>query len=95
MGTGVKVRPGRDADHSPPSSAEVKYGQELYLLSPHVPPWNVAGQLLSEDDNVTVDVFSVHSTSHKVLESQKYSAQSMELLTTCFTEQYSYRDFGV
>jgi hypothetical protein len=24
MGTGDKVRPGRDADHSPPSSAEVK-----------------------------------------------------------------------
>jgi hypothetical protein len=23
MGTGSKVRPGRDADHSPPSSAEV------------------------------------------------------------------------
>jgi hypothetical protein len=40
-----KVRPGRDADHSPPSSAEVKYEQELYLLSPLVPPWHVAGQL--------------------------------------------------
>jgi hypothetical protein len=40
-----KARPGRDADHSPPSSAEVKYEQELYLLSPHVPPWRVAGQL--------------------------------------------------
>jgi hypothetical protein len=24
MGTGGKARPGRDADHSPPSSAEVK-----------------------------------------------------------------------
>jgi hypothetical protein len=31
---GVKARPGRDADHSPPSSAEVKKEQELYLLSP-------------------------------------------------------------
>jgi hypothetical protein len=28
------LRPGRDADHSPPSSAEVKNEQELYLLSP-------------------------------------------------------------
>jgi hypothetical protein len=50
MGTGGpfpggKVRPGRDADHSPPSSAEIKNEQELYLLSPHVPPWRVAGQL--------------------------------------------------
>jgi len=28
------VRPGRDADHSPPSSAEVKNRVELYLYSP-------------------------------------------------------------
>jgi hypothetical protein len=50
MGTGGpfpggKARPGRDADHSTPSSANVKYELELYLLSPHVPPWRVAGQL--------------------------------------------------
>jgi hypothetical protein len=50
MGTGGpfpggKARPGRDANHSPPSSAEVKYEQELYLLSPHAPPWRVAGQI--------------------------------------------------
>jgi hypothetical protein len=50
MGTGGsfpggKARPGHDTDHSPPSSAEVKNEQELYLLSPHVPPWRVAGQL--------------------------------------------------
>jgi hypothetical protein len=50
MGTGGpfpggKARPGRDTDHSPPSSAEVKYEWELYLLSPHVPPWHVVGQL--------------------------------------------------
>jgi hypothetical protein len=30
----VKSRPGRDADHSPPSSAEVENEYELYLLSP-------------------------------------------------------------
>jgi hypothetical protein len=39
MGTGGpfpggKARPGRDADHSPPSSAEVVNEKELYLLSP-------------------------------------------------------------
>jgi len=28
------VRPGRDADSSPPSSAEVKNKVELYLYSP-------------------------------------------------------------
>jgi hypothetical protein len=50
MGTGGpspggKARPGRDADHSPPSSAEVVNELELYLLSPQAPPWRVAGQL--------------------------------------------------
>jgi hypothetical protein len=29
-----KARPGRDDDHSPPSSAKVKYEKELYLVSP-------------------------------------------------------------
>jgi hypothetical protein len=29
----------------PPSSAEVKNEQELYLLSPHAPAWRVAGSL--------------------------------------------------
>ena len=31
---GGKVRPGRDADPSPPSSAEVENRVELYLYSP-------------------------------------------------------------
>jgi hypothetical protein len=31
---GDKERPGRDADHSSSSSAEVENEQELYLLSP-------------------------------------------------------------
>jgi hypothetical protein len=34
LSPGGKAGPGRDADHSPPSSAEVKKEQELYLLSP-------------------------------------------------------------
>jgi hypothetical protein len=42
---GGKARPGRDADHSPPSSAEVKNELKLYLLSPQAPPWRVAGLL--------------------------------------------------
>jgi hypothetical protein len=41
---GGKARPGRDAHHSPPSSAEVK-NEEIYLLSPQAPPWRVAGLL--------------------------------------------------
>jgi hypothetical protein len=43
---GDKERPGRDADHSPPPSTQVKNELDLYLLSPHVPPWRVAGTVL-------------------------------------------------
>jgi hypothetical protein len=42
---GSKARPGRDADHSPSSSAEVVNEQELYLLSPQAHPWRVEGLL--------------------------------------------------
>jgi hypothetical protein len=41
----IYVRPGRDADRSPLSSAEVKNEEELYLLSPQTPSWRVVGQL--------------------------------------------------
>ena len=34
LSRGGEVRPGRDADPSPPSSAEVKNAVELYLYSP-------------------------------------------------------------
>jgi hypothetical protein len=36
---GVK-RPGSEADHSPPSSAEVKECVELYLHFPRTPSWS-------------------------------------------------------
>jgi hypothetical protein len=39
MGTGGKAQPGREADHSPPSGAEVKNEYELYFLSPLSPAW--------------------------------------------------------
>ena len=46
MGTGsfpeVK-RPGRGADHPPPSSAEVKERVELYLHFPSRPSWSILG----------------------------------------------------
>jgi hypothetical protein len=34
--------PGRETDHSPPSSAEVKECVELYLHSPNTPSWRGA-----------------------------------------------------
>jgi hypothetical protein len=44
MGTGGpflggKARPGRDADHSPPSRDKVKNEQELCLFFPLAPAW--------------------------------------------------------
>jgi hypothetical protein len=38
LSLGVK-QPGREADHSPPSSAKVKECMELYLHSPNTPSW--------------------------------------------------------
>jgi hypothetical protein len=38
LSLGVK-RPGREADHSPPSNAEVKERVELYLHSLNKPSW--------------------------------------------------------
>jgi hypothetical protein len=50
MGTGGSfprgnALPGRDADRSPPSSAEVKNEQELNLVCSQASPWRVAGLL--------------------------------------------------
>jgi len=41
LSLGVK-QPGREADHSPPSSAEVKKCVELYLHSPNTSSWRGA-----------------------------------------------------
>jgi hypothetical protein len=38
----LALHSGREADHSPPSSAEVKEWVELYLHSPNRPPWRGA-----------------------------------------------------
>jgi hypothetical protein len=44
-------RPGREADHSPPSSAEVKECVELYFHTPITPSW--CGAQLKHRDNFT------------------------------------------
>ena len=38
-------QPGRGVDYPPPSSAEVKEREELYLYSPSRPSWPVLGDL--------------------------------------------------
>jgi hypothetical protein len=42
---------GREADHSPPSSAEVKEWVEMYLHSPNTPSWR-GDQLGGAQDNL-------------------------------------------
>jgi hypothetical protein len=69
MGTGGsfpggKARPGRDAEHSPPSSAEVKKEQELYLLSPKAPPWRGTGPLYLFSFDLTKFESSFQSESY-------------------------------
>jgi len=41
LSLGVKL-PGREADHSPPCSAEIKDRVELYLHSPNTSSWRGA-----------------------------------------------------
>jgi hypothetical protein len=50
-------RPGREADLSPPSSAELKECVELYLHSPNTPSWR-GSKLKKHRDNFTFTFFS-------------------------------------
>jgi hypothetical protein len=52
LSTGIK-RPGREADHSPASSAEVKEWVELYLHSPNTQSWHGAQFKKKHRDNST------------------------------------------
>jgi hypothetical protein len=58
LSQGVK-RPERDADHSPPSSAESKECVKLYLRSSNTPSWS--GSQLKRRDNFT---FYLYLLSH-------------------------------
>jgi hypothetical protein len=53
---GIK-RPGRETDHSHPSSAEVKERVELYLHSPNTPSWR--GAQLQHRDNFAFFTYGV------------------------------------
>jgi hypothetical protein len=53
---GVK-RPGRETDHSPPYSTEVKEWLNLYLNSPNTPSWR--GAQLKQRDNFTSYIYLV------------------------------------
>jgi hypothetical protein len=59
LSPGVK-RPGREVDHSPPTSAEVKKSGSIHPL-PYTPSWSSA-YLVKHRDNFTVQVILVSST---------------------------------
>jgi hypothetical protein len=65
---GVK-RSGREADHSPPSSAEIKESVELYLHSPITPSW-IGAQLKHRGNFIFIftigDVFTLSLIIHYV-----------------------------
>jgi hypothetical protein len=58
---GGKGRPGRDADHSPPSSAEVKKEQELCLLSPRCASMERNGTTLPFYQKICTFVSKIYS----------------------------------
>jgi hypothetical protein len=62
---GVK-RPGREADHSPPSTAEVKECVELYLHCPNTPTRRDA-QLMHTDNFTFTFIFTVVAESKQRL----------------------------
>jgi hypothetical protein len=72
---------GRDTNHSPPCSAEVKNEKELYLLSLMAPAWGVVGQLslllLLLYFKVKGTVTSVYTPSHKYVQ----TASTINLLS--------------
>jgi hypothetical protein len=53
LSVGVK-RPGREEDHSPPTTAEVKECVQLYLHSSNTPTWCGAQLKKKHRDNFTV-----------------------------------------
>jgi hypothetical protein len=69
LSLGVK-QPGREADHFPPSSTEVKERVELYLHSPSTPSWR--GAQLKHRDNFTFTFTPIHGQLNPVLISTPY-----------------------
>jgi hypothetical protein len=57
---------GREAVHSPPTSAKVKEWVELYLHSPSTPSWRGA-QLGGAQGNFTFTFYSIVNQINKIL----------------------------
>jgi hypothetical protein len=80
LSLGVK-RPAREADHSSPSSAEVKEWVELYLRSPNTPPWRGAQWKRSTEITVPLPFLSALECVCNL-----FFANTISGLTTCDQE---------
>jgi hypothetical protein len=81
LSLGVK-RPGREADHSPPSSTEVTEWVELYLHSPNTPPWR--GAQLKHRDNF---IFTLTVPCETTIIKNSYFICKVRILNECFQIQ--------
>jgi hypothetical protein len=77
----VVKRPGREADHSPPSSAEVKVCVELYFHSPNTPSWRCVQ--LKHRDNFTFYTVMSPFYQHVVFYSV-YTSSTTVKSVSCF-----------
>jgi hypothetical protein len=71
LSPGVKARPGRDADHSPPSSAEVVNESELYLLSPPSASMACSGTALIKSEGKRKLILAVSGRGRCVFKGNK------------------------
>jgi hypothetical protein len=79
-------RPGRESDHSAPSSAEVKEWVELYYHSPNTPSWR--GAELKHRDNFTFTFPGVKWPARETDHSPSHSAQSKYTWSCSSTTPY-------
>jgi hypothetical protein len=81
MGTGGSFRPGREADHSPPSSAKVKECMELYLPSPNTSSW--LGSHSQHRNNFTFYLYQIIQTVRLLIVIQNLPSSSPVLAGFC------------
>jgi hypothetical protein len=88
LSLGVK-RPGREADHSPPSSTEVKERVELYLHSPGTHSWR--GAQLKHRDNFTFAFYPLLlcSSSHRSKNKTHWNLSVISYMGTKYVSLFS------
>jgi len=76
---GVK-RPGLEADHSLPSSTEIKECVELYLHSSNTPSWRCAQLKHRDNFNVTFFTFKITLQHHMHLLQYQSGSEHVNVL---------------